>query len=137
MGSRKVAYLLARYEGMLRTEKSEAQGTSGIDFGRLTVEHILPQKWQEHWPLPDHAPPEAEARREEVLHRFGNLTILSGSLNTSVSNEAWTKKRTALLSHGQLLMNGRLSLREEWDESAIAERGEEIAIAFCRIWSRE
>ena len=60
--------------------------------GPLTVEHILPQQWVEHWPLPDGTTgftfselfdvgendPRAFAtrRRNEVLQTLGNLTIL-------------------------------------------------------------
>jgi hypothetical protein len=40
-------------------EALEDAGRSGlseeghVQRGTLTIEHVLPQKWQQHWPLPD------------------------------------------------------------------------------------
>jgi len=88
----------------------------------LTVEHILPVSWQDHWPLPDGSSPTREeiwqaeiaseedgtpigliARRQRLLHTFGNLTILTKPLNSHVRNSAFTIKRQALKEHSVLV----------------------------------
>jgi Protein of unknown function (DUF1524) len=41
---------------------------------KLTIEHLMPQSWRVHWPLPD----EVRANeRDELVHTFGNLTLLA------------------------------------------------------------
>lgn len=115
----------------------------------LTVEHILPQSWLEHWPLPDGSKgltwvelsdsqlddPGAVAtrRRNVALQTFGNLTILTQPLNSSVSNSAWTHKR-ALLKDSLLPMNQQLCAADSWDESSIEQRSEELFERAIKIW---
>jgi hypothetical protein len=40
----------------------------------LHVEHVLPQSWREHWPLPQETQ-DAVNLRETRLHNIGNLTL--------------------------------------------------------------
>ncbi len=51
---------------------------------------------------------EAEEARAEHVHRLGNLTLLTTSLNSKVSNGPWASKREALQQHDTLLLNSRL-----------------------------
>lgn len=116
----------------------------------LTVEHILPQAWQEHWPLPDGSiglsneelwtrdPDDARAKestaRNASLHTFGNLTILTLPLNSSVSNSAWEVKKPALLNASLLPINQQLHRHSRWDEAAIEERSKELYARALLIW---
>jgi len=96
----------------------------------LSLEHLMPQGWETYWPLTDAdgtplegtALEEAQAARWSVLHRLGNLTIVTPAFNASLSNSAWSTKRKELNRHSRLLLNGRLAERDSWDERAIAER---------------
>ncbi|RZM24064.1 MAG: HNH endonuclease [Pedobacter sp.] len=133
----KLRYLLVRYEVSLQTAKNEFSGMAGLDIGTMTVEHLMPQKWREHWALPQSSTPENVRNRDAAVHRFGNLTIMKTALNSSISNSAWEKKRQELLKHANLNMNSQLAQIAQWDEDAIWARGEEIAAAFCRIWPRD
>ena len=56
----------------------------------LTIEHVLPQSWEAHWPLPTKLD-EEEARQERnrLLHTIGNLTLVTGRLNSRASNAPW------------------------------------------------
>ena len=74
----------------------------GVDY---PIEHILPQKWADNWPVRG---AEAEEFRAEHVHRLGNLTLLTKSLNSKVSNGPWASKREALRAHDTLLLNSRL-----------------------------
>ena len=91
---------------------------------KLSIEHLLPQSWRDHWPLAgDSDPVQAEAERTARIDRLGNLTLVSGALNSSLSNSEWTKKRQALTANSLLLLNRQVAERDLWDEAAIDERG--------------
>lgn len=100
------------------------------------VEHLLPRGWRTHWPVPDAA---AQAERDDVVHRLGNLTLLTGSLNASVSNAAWLGeggKRAALRKHDVFLMNRPVidDSTQGWNEAKIAERTETMVTALLETW---
>ena len=103
---------------------------------RQQVEHILPRSWKTHWPVDGVA---AAAEREEHVHRLGNLTLITGSLNSSVSNGPWAGvggKRAALHKHDVFLMNRRLvdSSTSDWNEDMINARTDEMVDAILGIW---
>lgn len=94
----------------------------------VQIEHIMPQGWQaESWPLPDYVEPTlAVARREQVIETLGNLTLLNGRLNSSISNASWNVKRSAIQESDNLFLNRRLlnESSNEWTEDDITRRGE-------------
>ena len=107
----------------------------------LTIEHILPQSWEEHWPLaPD--VDDSQVWRESHLHRLGNLTLTTGELNSSLSNGPWNApdlpndKRRALVKHSLLRLNS--SLAEDhptsFDETTITARGKQLADEIIALW---
>jgi hypothetical protein len=99
----------------------------------LSLEHLLPQQWEGHWPLPTDDS-EQHAGRQAALHKIGNLTIVAGGLNSTMQNSAWRIKRAALNRHSVLLLNARLVDRDSWDEAAIEERGRWLATRLAAIW---
>lgn len=69
------------------------------------IEHVLPQKWDTHWPVQGL---EAQIDRAAHVHRLGNLTLLTESLNSSVSNGPWSGpggKREKLAKYDTFLIN--------------------------------
>ena len=102
--------------------------------GWLPIEHILPQQWAENWPVHDE---EAEEVRAEHVHRLGNLTLLTSSLNSKVSNGPWASKRKALQAHDTLLLNSRLlsTVDDIWDEAAIDSRTDAMIDVLLTTWS--
>ena len=91
---------------------------------KLTVEHLLPQQWEAHWPLPPERDPlEAHGRREQSLHTIGNLTLLTKKLNPSLSNGKWERKKKSLKKHSALALNREVCEIESWDENSIVDRG--------------
>ena len=106
------------------------------DTKNLTIEHIMPQKWQENWRLSSSSSQEARDRREEAVNFLGNLTLTTGRLNASLSNGPWEEKRTALENHSTLLLNWELlsSTSGEWNENAIEERSGVLASRIIDIW---
>jgi hypothetical protein len=107
---------------------------------KLSLEHVMPQKWQRAWPLPADLSADQEAaaleRRRRSIHKLGNLTLTAGSLNSSLSNDAWTVKQKGLNRDSKLLMNVELIERfgEHFDEDSIDVRTTELSEAICRIW---
>ncbi|MEU2900810.1 DUF262 domain-containing protein [Streptomyces sp. NPDC001273] len=125
--------VLAELEATLYSGKTERI----VHDGELTIEHLLPQSWEAHWPLSDdagHGSVEAHQRREALVHTLGNLTLLTGKLNPAVSNGPWERKRAEILQHSALSLNR--SLAERWDEGTIMARADHLAEAFCRRWQR-
>jgi hypothetical protein len=106
----------------------------------LTVEHILPQTWQEHWPLADRTE-QAALDRDRRLQTLGNLTLVTGKLNPTLSNRPWTDaestahgaggqgKRSYLLQHSQLKLNAHLVAenQSEWTDAIIRDRSLHLA----------
>ena len=103
---------------------------------KLTIEHVMPQKWQSNWPFPSGVNGEHEARRNQLVHTFGNLTLVTDSLNPTLSNGAWRDKRPALLKYSILALNHAFQDQDEWNEEAIIQRGRELGKVALTLWSR-
>lgn len=120
----------------------EAQRTAFAEDSRvprnLTVEHVMPQGWREHWQLPEGV---AADDRDQLVHTIGNLTLLNGKFNPYQSNRPWidgrepeSGKRANLDQHTVLFMNRELCNHAIWDESQIRHRARKL-FGFARtIW---
>lgn len=100
---------------------------------KLSIEHILPQQWHQSWPLTA-ADEDATERRTALLNALGNLTLITGELNASLSNQPWSAKRKHLQQHSILLLNSELTASETWDEEAIISRGRDLARRIAALW---
>lgn len=128
-----ISYVFGRIEASLRTEKAELPWNPRSP---LTIEHLMPQRWEEHWPLPSPSDEEAKNRRQSLIDRMGNLTVLTKKLNSSVSNAPWSVKRGRLNEHTVLLINSGITGRSEWNEESIQDRSADLANRFCTLWPR-
>ncbi len=126
--------VLEAIEDSLRTSHSEDRAVAR----GLTIEHIMPRRWQTHWPLPGESSAQAYDRRERLIHSLGNLTLVTQTLNPSLSNAEWSAKRESLHRHSNLLMTRRLldDAGQTWTEETIQQRGELLGKAMTRIWPR-
>jgi alkylated DNA nucleotide flippase Atl1 len=98
------------------------------------IEHVLPQTWQDNWPVEGEV---AEADRAAHIHRLGNLTLLTKSLNSKVSNGPWSTKRDGLANHDTLLLNSRLLKsvgQDDWDERRIDARTDLMITVLLHTW---
>jgi hypothetical protein len=108
----------------------------------LTIEHVLPQAWQTHWPLSAEvktdpvAEQKAIARREVILNTLGNLTLITGSFNSSLQNSAWASKRPELLKYSKINLTQYFHGHEadDWNEDAIRERSEHLLGLLLKLW---
>jgi hypothetical protein len=116
--------------------------------GKLTIEHVLPQGWREHWQLTDPSDSTAAAERDRLLHTIGNLTLVTDRLNPALSNRPWTDeeakarqvgdkgKRTLLDEHAVLMLT-RPVVKDHptvWDENAIQNRSASLAEDVIKVW---
>lgn len=132
--------ILEAVEDDMRSAKSEEPLTT---WGTLTIEHIMPRAWARHWStdlesLSPDVRVQAEESRDRIVHTIGNLTLVNGKLNPSLSNGAWPSKRTELRQHSVLRLNSDLlhSSGEVWSEATIRARGGDLAERVMAIWPR-
>jgi hypothetical protein len=105
----------------------------------LTVEHLLPQKGEiSDYPYPELVVDEKveapDVRRSRIIHTIGNLTLLTGPLNSSVSNGPFAAKRPAIAENSALRLNTRFQALEKstWSESDIVARGRDL-FAYAKV----
>ncbi|WP_063712863.1 GmrSD restriction endonuclease domain-containing protein [Bradyrhizobium japonicum] len=129
--------VLEAIEDHLRGWHNGKQGLGGerVARGKLAIEHVMPRKWQQHWPPQD----SDEEERERLIHTLGNLTLLTGKLNSTVSNGPWSgtnSKRMGLEGHDVLLVNRDLLKKAgaKWDNDTIRRRTQELASLLAEIW---
>ncbi len=132
----KLRSILEALDGELEHSKSEA---IKLPEG-LEIEHLIPQNWQEHWPLDlDNTEDlkeklEASQQRDNMLHTIGNLTLITNKLNPAISNGAWGTKRPEILKYSKLNLNRYFNEVNEWDENAIVERGQNLFSTAKQVW---
>lgn len=135
----RVAMLLQAIEEQFQREASKSEPVLKFDYSKLTIEHVMPQSWQTHWPIT----PGIEAlERDRWVQNIGNLTLVSGKLNPSLSNSAWQVegsaqgKRISLSAHSDLKLNKRLlsDAADIWDEAAIAKRARDLFDTAVLVW---
>jgi hypothetical protein len=151
MGSKKLRYVLSRIEKELR-DRFDEDVTVATD--NLTVEHIMPRHWSKHWPLPSGNSVSSEdpfllslsdeevsddlrremETRQTAKDTLGNLTMITTSLNPSLSNGPWSEKRLAI-GKSLLVLNRQVAQHEIWDESGIEARGSKLATVVNTIWT--
>src|SRR4051812_41834815 len=94
----------------------------------------MPRRWQAKWATAERDDVAADAERALGIDRLGNLTLVSGGLNSSLSNSTWEVKSDALAQNSLLLMNKQLASKPVWNESQIDERGLDLAHRICELW---
>ena len=129
--------ILEGIEEGLRSEFSDA----GPILGSLSVEHIMPQAWRDHWDAPTasgNSEVDPAVRRDELIHTMGNLTLVTKRLNASMSNAALDQKREALDAHSTLFLNKDVLTHsaDGWSEADIEARAMRLAEAAIRTWPR-
>ena len=72
--------------------------------------------------------------RSMYLQSIGNLTIITGKLNSKMSNNPFSEKRVALGENSVLMLNKEVCEHNTWDTKQIGSRGNELYTIFCKIW---
>ena len=133
VSQKRLVMALGAVEESLHTSKVDLLGLPGD----LSIEHIMPQRWQTHWPLdpglrtiprPRSPQPTGSPAWEPHAHE---LPAERGPLERRLA-----AKEGRAQPHTRLLLNVELLERyaDRFDEAAIDERTEWLAQAICRIW---
>lgn len=104
----------------------------------LTVEHVMPQKWEANWSITDSSA-KALADRKRLLHSIGNLTLVTSSFNSALSNEAFSVKRPEIVTTSLLMLNTyfqQFTNQDIWGEAKIVDRAAAMFPLAKSIWTR-
>ena len=119
-----------------------------------TLEHILPQKWEENWSdLPyvnakGERIDEIEGRinRQKMVYSIGNMTLLTGKLNTSIQNNKFkvkmegSPKRKGVKAYAELsitsidIVEKIYNAHKEWNEYQCLLRQIDLTKEILDIW---
>lgn len=123
---------------VLRSLERHATGSRSeviASKAKLSIEHLMPQQWNENWPLPQGTEvDEATDTRNSLIHTIGNLTLVTGPLNSGLSNRDWNTKRSEILDNSAFSLNRNLP--QVWDENVIRERSRWLAGMAATLWPR-
>ena len=133
---RRLRMVLEALEESLRTSKAEE---AQVTREKLTVEHLMPQAWREHWSLPRSGgvdDEETAAVRDRLVHSIGNLTLVNKKLNPALSNAAWAEKQDGIAKHSVLFLNKAVldQARDGWDEATIRVRADRLHELTASKW---
>jgi len=113
----------------------------------LNIEHVMPQRWEQNWPLPIDSTEQEIQRRQRAVHLLGNLTIATEKLNPALGNKGWSEKAALLMQFSLLRLTTQsiLSVPQgcdwsseqwlaDWDESRIYVRTAYLADLAVLLW---
>lgn len=141
----RIKLLLGGIDQLLRSEDPN-EPPARVEYDALEIEHVMPQSWQEHWPLQDDNGNEVQinekdplwqslaSERGRTVDRVGNLTLVTGTFNRGVSNLGWASKKPEFQKQKSLVINYEIALSPEWGDDQILARADHLAAAACRLW---
>ena len=76
-----IKIILGGIEEQIRSENPQIEKAI-VNYNNLTIEHIMPQKWEDNWRIKAEGNELllAKQRRNDHIHRIGNLTLLNSPL---------------------------------------------------------
>lgn len=104
---------------------------NSLNNDNLSLEHIMPKKWRNHWNNPKIAD---EAIRDHKLLTLGNLTVVKGQLNSSMRDAAWTKKQKSLRQFSTFKITTDYLNTTTWEETNIKTRATDLLTFAKAIW---
>lgn len=107
---------------------------------KYELEHLMPQEWQTNWVNIG----KDKETAETLIYQIGNMTLLNGSLNASISNAKWIEKlgnekskKNCIKKCADLLVTREILDKKEWNAQEIGTRTENLAKEFFKIWDIE
>jgi len=102
-----------------------------VQFDEVTIEHLMPQTLNDTWKQNLGGKEKAEEIYENYLNCIGNLTPLSQSCNSKISNLPWNQKRSKIDFTGFFVSDPVKNI-QDWNETEIQKRNEDLAIRACK-----
>ncbi len=121
------SYWLRRLENHDRKER--------VPVDEYTIEHILPQNEDLSQAWRNELGPDWQRIRENWLHTLGNLTLTG--YNSEYGDRPFTEKRDMKggFRESPLKLNKYLGVCEVWNEAAIRERANRLALVATEVWA--
>jgi len=112
-----------------------------LDINEIETEHIMPQTISEQWIdcLQNQTGKDKNqimALHGEVLNNIGNLTIIKGAWNRSMSNRMFLQKKIDYRK-SNLPINEELKDKEKWVFDDIESRSKDFSEKAVKIWKWE
>lgn len=120
---------------LLRLDSALSGGGAVYEYDLITVEHVLPQnpepgsQWERWFPDP--------ALRTNVLHRLGNLALLTRKKNSSASNFEFDKKKASYFTKGGVspfTITTQVVKEKDWTPRVVQRRQAELLDKLKTIW---
>ena len=118
--------IIAKYYYALDNKNQEDVVTQSLDFGKATLEHIIPQtpdnatNWQTDF---------TEKFRKEYTYKLGNMTLLTQKMNSAAKNYDFSKKKI-VYAKTVLPMTTEIATISKIDAAFIEERHKRIVKAI-------
>ncbi len=137
--TRGIIYLI---ESIIRIKDKSKHSTGLLGLNRYSLEHIMPKKWENHWDIDRSFTDEERQNRNNKLLTLGNLAIITSSLNSSIRDSNWNKKKNGTDKHSGLIKftSGIETINEylqydNWNEDKIEERAEFLYKNAMEVWA--
>ena len=121
---------------LLRLDAALSEGDATYSMSRITVEHVLPQnpavngEWLRWFDDPE--------RRAALVHRLGNLVLLSRAKNSRAQNYEFAVKKqkyfTTLQGISPFVLTTQVLQERTWTPSVIEKRQRELLTALKQLW---
>lgn len=125
-------------ESKIRDRTKHSTQLLGLD--KYGLEHIMPKKWQNHWDRLEEQ--YLIDKRNRTLLTFGNLTIITQSLNRSIRDANWDIKKYGDVNKPGLYKYGKgidtldeFLEEKEWNEDTIDKRADFLLKKALEVWS--
>ena len=124
-------YSLKNWVNAFFTKLESENNPAPVDFSKLSIEHLMPQKPTMNWYSTLGVTKEVY---EENVHRLGNLTLAAKSDNSRMSNNVWEYKNSILASTNHLKINLPLLDKKQWTIDEIDRRTELLIKEIARLY---
>lgn len=127
---------------MEKTVRNDLHSTELKPFDEYSLEHVLPKKWRNKWDREHNLDEKKIEERNRILGTLGNLTIITGKLNSSIRDSDWPTKKEGsgrnkgLNEYAQgIEIFSQYLQKDKWDEDTIKERAKDLSDHALKVWN--
>jgi hypothetical protein len=123
---------------LLRLDSALSDGSATVDYGVVSIEHVLPQsppagsQWCEWFPTKE--------LRDYWVHRVGNLLLLNRTKNSSAGNYGFDKKKKSYFMKkgvSPFPLTTQVVGESEWTAEVVKRRQAELLKTLKKAWRIE